>query len=540
MAESSELIRKGPCPDCGSSDARAEYSDGHAFCYRCREHTRSSTEPDKAGRHRRLANTDFIEGDYQPLIKRKIDEETCRKLGYRVGKNKAGHAVQVADYRDAEGVLVAQKVRGSDKGFTCIGSMKSAGLWAQNVWPTKGRRVVVTEGEIDALSVAQVFQLRWPVVSIPNGAQSAKKAIEANIEWLEGYEEVVLMFDMDEPGRKAAIECAPLFSPGRCKIAELSRKDANEMLVDGLVKELSQAVFNARTYRPDGIVSLDDISERVLEEATVGRPWFDDRLTEATFGRRLGEVYVFGAGTGVGKTDLFTQQIAYDINNGIPCGVLFLEQNVAETARRIAGKRAGKLFHVPDGSWSKADLESAWDDLRGTGNLHLYDCWGAMDWETIRGKIRYMVSSLGCEHVFLDHLTALAAAEDDERKALERIMAEAAGLANGLKFTLHMVSHLATPEGKSHEEGGRVAIRHFKGSRAIGFWAHGMFGLERDQQADDESARSRTLLRCLKDRYTGRATGQTFPLDYDRTTGLLQAAEGVPEGFQEESEDVPF
>ena len=38
--------------------------------------------------------------------------------------------------------------------------------------------------------------------------------------------QVVLMFDMDEPGREAAAECAPLFSPGKCAIAELPVKDA--------------------------------------------------------------------------------------------------------------------------------------------------------------------------------------------------------------------------------------------------------------------------------------------------------------------------
>jgi twinkle protein len=52
---------------------------------------------------------------------------------------------------------------------------------------------------------------------------------------------------------------------------------------------------------------------------------------------------------------------------------------------------------------------------------------------------------------------------------------------------LTFVSHLATPEGKPHEEGGRVMIRHFKGSRAIGFWCHFMFGLERNQQDQDDT-----------------------------------------------------
>jgi len=48
-----------------------------------------------------------------------------------------------------------------------------------------------------------------------------------------------------------------------------------------------------------------------------------------------------------------------------------------------------------------------------------------------------------------------------------------------------------------------------------------MFGMERNQQAEDEDERQRTVFRVLKDRYTGQSTGKTFILSYDRDTGLL-------------------
>jgi twinkle protein len=63
-------------------------------------------------------------------------------------------------------------------------------------------------------------------------------------------------------------------------------------------------------------------------------------------------------------------------------------------------------------------------------------------------------------------------------------------------------------------------MKQFQGSRAIGFWSHFMFGMERNQQADDEVERTTTTFRVLKDRYTGRATGATFPLSYERDTGI--------------------
>lgn len=308
------------------------------------------------------------------------------------------------------------------------------------------------------------------------------------------------------------------------------------MLMAGRGKEVIDAIWGAKLFRPDGIVSLADIREDVLKPIVLGDPWPWEFLTKATYGRRAGEVYALGAGTGVGKTDVFTQIIAHDATVlKKRCGVIYLEQPNVETARRIAGKVAGKRFHVPDGSWTPAELLTAIDTLNATGNVILYNHFGSADWETVQSRIRYMVTGLGCEHIFLDHLTALAAGEEDERVALEGIMAEMAGMGQELGHKTHFISHLATPEGKPHEEGGRVMIRHFKGSRAIGFWSHFMFGLERNQQAEDQVERATTAFRILKDRYTGQSVGQTFALGYDAETGLLSEAEANPftddEGF---------
>jgi twinkle protein len=101
-------------------------------------------------------------------------------------------------------------------------------------------------------------------------------------------------------------------------------------------------------------------------------------------------------------------------------------------------------------------------------------------------------------------------------------MEEMSSLVTRLDITIFYVSHLATPEGKPHEEGGRVMLRHFRGSRAIVFWSHFVIGLERNQQADDPIERTITTMRMLKDRLTGRATGETLQLQYDRESGMLQ------------------
>ena len=63
-------------------------------------------------------NHDLIDddGEYKTLGKRKITLETTKRWGYQVGKFK-GKPVQIANYKDDGGDIVAQKIRFPNKDF---------------------------------------------------------------------------------------------------------------------------------------------------------------------------------------------------------------------------------------------------------------------------------------------------------------------------------------------------------------------------------------------------------------------------------------
>lgn len=522
--QESEVVFKGPCSKCGSSDANAMYTDGHSHCFSCSHHTAAPTshthqEPVKpTGKAKALLDG----GEIKELRVRKISAETCAKFNYRYNEFK-GKRVQVAPYYDEEGRMVAQKVRFPDKDFVMLGDPKKALLFGQHLWSPGGKMVIVTEGEIDCLTMSQLQGNKWATVSVPSGAAGAKKALSKQLDFLNSFEKVVLCFDQDEAGQAAAEECAPLFTPGKCVVVRLPLKDPNEMLVAGQGEALMRAAWNAQPYRPASVLTVADIYEDALKPIEMGMDWPWPTLTDATFGIQRGRVYTYGAGTGVGKTDVFTQVAAHTrtvLNK--PVGLIYLEQAPTETLNRLAGKVYGKPFHVPDGSWTDPERKHALTQLRDMDGIYFRNAWGLDDWESIAKWIRWLVVSEGVKDIFLDHLTALATGRDEsEKEALESIMAEAGSLTKELDFTLHLVSHLTTPEGKPHEEGGRVTIRHFKGSRAIGYWSHVMFGLERSQQDPDPERRNVTTFRILKDRLSGRGTGVTFGLRYDQATGIL-------------------
>lgn len=475
----------------------------------------------------------LIEGEPVPLAKRGLTEETCKKWRYHVGEFR-GTPCQIANYCDDAGRVVAQKLRFPDKSFTWTGDPSKAGLYGQHLWRDGGKMVVVTEGEIDALSVSQLQDNKWPVVSIPNGAGGAARDLGKQIEWLEKYESVVLMFDNDEPGIAAAQECAAMLTPGKAKIAKLPLKDANDMLVASRGREVIDAMWGAKVYRPDGIIGMDDVITQALKPVEWGVPWPWKGLTDLTYGIRTKELYALGAGVGSGKTDVFTQIISHFVTElKEQVGVIYLEQAPHETAKRIAGKVAKKAFHVPDAGWTPQELSDALHSLKG--RVHFYNHFGSTDWTVIKGLIRYMALGLGVKRVFLDHLTALTAHSEDERRALDALMADLAGLCQNLDISIFFISHLATPEGKPHEEGGRVMAKHFRGSRAIMQWSNFMFGLERNQQAEDETDRKTTIFRVLKDRNTGRGSGKTIALLYDEESGMLNETQ-MPEDFGFEKE----
>lgn len=538
MSDESHCIQHEPCPECGSKDNLARYSDGHGYCFGCGYYERGDGTSGNA-ESRESPTFDPVRGEYRALTKRGISMETCRKYGYQVVMW-SGRPAHACDVRDREGKLIAQKIRTPDKDF-CVNGKLSDTLIGSHLF-SGGKKIIITEGEIDMLTMSQIQGNKWPVVSLPLGAKSAKKTIAANLDYLSNFEEVVLCFDMDDPGQEAVQIAAELLVDHNVKIMRLPLKDPNDMLLAKRVDELVSAMWNAEEFRPDGLVDIEALFDEACEEIEMGIPWFLPSLTKATYGRRPGELYGLGAGTGMGKTDWFTQQIAFDVYElKQKTAVFYLEQAPKETLRRIVGKQVGEALHVPAEHRTREYLLKTMGPYRHSTKefLQLYDNFGVANWDRLKSKIIFLASK-GYKGIYIDHLTALATGGDkDEKAELEHIMADMAAVGKRYGLIIHFISHLTTPEGKPHEEGGRVTIRQFKGSRAIGFWAYYLFGMERDQQSDDERVRTTTLFRILKDRFTGQSTGLVIQLGYDAATGRLYEREDLVGDCEDPFDEEP-
>lgn len=519
------FIKHIQCLKCKSSDANCLYDDGHTWCQSCStyratcdvegfediEDVKDIKDIVKTVKKPKESLNTPAGATISAIPERKIQKATCEKFGVLQDAEK--------HYYVYDGGVKTRYVASKD--FSWVG--KSDKLFGQGLFPSGGKYITITEGELDALAAFQLTGSQYPCVSLRNGAGAALKDCKAQFDWLDSFETIVLCFDADKPGVQASLDVAELFG-AKVKIMKHSSdmKDACDYLIADKLKEFVSRWWNAEAYRPEGIVTVSDIKERMLAPPIAGVDWCFPSLTKLTYGRRKGELYGFGAGVGVGKTDVFTQQIAYDIDVlNEKVGVIYLEQNVVETAQRIAGKLDKRLYHIPDAKWTRQQYEESVERLDERKQLYMMEHFGAMSWTAVKSIIRYFAKAYDIKMIYLDHLTALAANEQDERRALDGIMADMASLAQEDGLIIHFVSHLTTPEGRAHEEGGRVLEKHFTGSRAIARWSHYMFGLERDKQAPDPVIRQTTTFRVLKDRFAGSATGEKFGIHYERQTGYL-------------------
>ncbi len=535
MKTESNFLKHIPCSTCGSSDANSIYDDGHEYCHKCGTYKKGSeamvqavlregiTAPEKSSPKQfksvleALANVEAT-----PVVERGISTQTMHFFG--AGSDGTSYYFP---YCDITGKVVAAKTRSmTEKQFSVVGDWKEAVLFGQNKFTPGGKAITITEGEFDALACYQLTGSRYPVVSIRNGATSALKDCRASFEYLDSFDKIVICFDNDEPGQQAANQVAELFGSKAhiFRFPKKELKDANDYLIQGLVKEFVEEWWNAEKYVPDGIVAGSTLWELVnqpVEKAEVQYPY--SGINGLTYGIRQGELVTITAGSGLGKSQ-FMREIVWQIINKTEdnIGLMFLEESVKKTAKSLMSLAANKPLHLPDCDVDEEELRYAFDATLGTDRVFLFDHFGSTAIDNIINRVRFMAKGLNCRYVFLDHVSIVVSAQEngDERKALDEIMTKLRTIVQETGIALFVVSHLKRPESKGHEEGAATSLAQLRGSGSIAQLSDMVIGLERNGQHEDEQERNTTYVRVLKNRFSG-LTGLASRLLYSRLTGRM-------------------
>jgi twinkle protein len=329
---------------------------------------------------------------------RKLDEALLAEMGVTAKEHSALGVTVAFPYR-LNGQTYAAKFRTQDKKFLSTKGV-SRGLYNIDVLSRDADQpVVITEGEIDCLTVMQSGFLR--AVSLPDGWTEQGNKVEALVDAsvaLRASPFVVVAGDNDKAGESLPKAVANVLSghdvryvtwPDGCK-------DANDVLMrhgEGMVAQCINAA--KRVDPPGGIISgfsdLPPMSrQRVLR---IGADPFDKVIA-----LEVGELSVWTGLPGGGKSTLVTWVVdQVSRNEGVRVGLIGFETHpyrVRDQLARSHSHRAWKALSEPERDKLLADLDRRWRLVHATvEDNHL-------GW--LEGMVKALAIRDGCKVIVID------------------------------------------------------------------------------------------------------------------------------------------
>lgn len=514
----SKFIRHETCPQCRSKDNLAVYDDNEKCfsvgCDYAKQYGDKVSTPKSKSKDRPL--TPLPSGSCSAIRDRALSSSSTTKYKVTVNTNPASKVGHVYPYFDASGRHVANKIRLKEgKEFYGEGNWEAATLFGMQEFSAGGKAITIVEGELDALACFELTGSRYPCVSV-RGASSARSDCAKVLDYLSSFEKVVIAFDADEPGQKAAIEVAQLFEPGKAHIMKMKdHKDANEYLMAGHGKQFIDDWFRAPAYTPDGIKLGKDMWDEIVnhkDPKSVPYPW--DGLNHHTYGIRQSELVVVTAETGIGKTSIL-KEIEYSllmnpelIEEKAGVGFLHFEEPNYDTVIGLMSIHDSKPYHLPDTARTEEELRKAYEAVVCNDRVVIWDHFGSNSIDAVLSKVRHM-AALGCKYIVIDHLSIIVSDQSgDERKQLDEISTKLKTLCMEKDLAIICVIH-------QNRQG------QIRGTAGVEQLANIVMKLHRDNTDPDEWRRNVTKIVIQKNRFCGRA-GPCCYLFWNDMTGRLE------------------
>lgn len=354
----------------------------------------------------------------------------------------------------------------SEKGGTPI-------LFGWQALPPRTRRVALTEGELDAMSL---HQYGFSALSVPTGAASLKW-LDNEYDQLAQFDEIDICFDQDDAGLKGAKTLIERLGPERCRLVELPKKDANECLQTGISQsEINQCFEQAKTCDPDELKAA-----HIYHDATVKlfyppemkplgltMPW--QKLNDKVL-LRPHELSIWSGINGHGKSQLIGQLILHAMSEGQRVCVASLELKPERLLQRLA--RQASAIVQPSLSYLQA-ISNWYKD-----KLWLFELVGTAKSNRLLEVFDYARRRYGIEMFVIDSLMKLDIAEDDYN-AQKSFIEKLCDFKNQHPCHVHLIVH---PR-KGADENKAPNKLDFKGTSAISDLADNCFILWRNKDKE--------------------------------------------------------
>lgn len=408
-----------------------------------KNYAKKYAEPEVKGKGIRILDTNTPAMDYL-IGERKLDPMVLAKNKladcdggnvivfpyFEPGNPKAVHLKYLGVERDENG---KKRMWSSDGTKRC--------LFGKPGVSDDDREIVITEGEIDALSYQSVG---IAAVSVPNGV-SDTEWIELDWEWLERFEKVFISTDMDDPGREAAQKIAQRLGIHRTFIVSLPHKDANECLKQGLTRQVFlDCLEKSKQIELEDIKSAASFTDAVYDlftnkhnEAGYPVPW-----PELPFRIRPGELTVVSGYSGHGKTQLLNHLLIHLVSLGAKVFDASLEIKPAKTIQMML--RSALAKKQPD---NRDELERCINWLNNA--MWFYDHVGSANKERIMDAMVYARKRFGVDVLVIDSLFKCGINGDD-LNGQRKFMDELTAFCNDTGAHVILVAHSRKMENEDH------------------------------------------------------------------------------------------
>lgn len=548
-----------PCPKCRShgrdrtGDNLTLYDNGSAHCFACGYDVQPKHDVEELTGT--VDYTSVAKLQSAPLALRGVSQRVSAMYGAKVeydqdtGEESVYHypvykGPKIAAYHSKPACRPGERKGNKDPWYTARNKGDARGSLPFGANITKGAKfIVVTEGAEDCLATQQAL---IAVKSRPYNvvATLGVDRWRANIEWFLQWEKVVILFDSDPAGEASASEFAEALGHGRAHFATLpDGEDPNSMLESGREHDLVDAIWNCTRYEPAGVYTGEAVwaaMEGYTAPPSIPYPDEWPILNEKLGGIRAGEISMWTAGSGIGKTQ-FLRRLRQHVISSTDWGVaeIELEGSKERAFRGMLQYQAG----VRLADMTREDKRKAWQETYGTGRLVYLDHRGGKGGSLV-GKLKFLHYAYGVKLITLDHITLAVNDYGDSLADQDRMMGDYVDFVETTGCHLALVSHIRKPPsgGPSWAKGAVPTEEALKGSGSLYQLPSDIIAISRNKLAEDDYERNTSFLTVLKCRETGR-TGQADALWYnDDTTGLEPAdlsRLGSDEGGDEDM-DIPF
>lgn len=445
---------------------------------------------------------------------------------YRGIRNDTMSFYGVTTYADAEGSVVKQnyvypsggiKTRVHPKTFTASGLKQDELFGMDKFNSASSTTVVVTEGELDAMSAFQMLDKKYPVVSMPSANPSKKLWLGPAKDFLESFQKIIVSTDNDDAGNGLADKLASMFPNKVYRIPHDKFKDANEFLQNGASPSYRSAFRNVKKYTPQNVWNTSDQFLSILHEKDDAKyiPTGIQAFDDIALGLMQGHMTVFQAPEGIGKTEFMRYLEYHMIKNhpNVPIAICHLEETKKRSLLGLASYHLGKDVtrqDLIDSNDLQEQVDQAVIDMTSSENLYQFQIGVDEDPMVLLERIRFFRQACGVEYIFFEPIQDLAygrTTDDSIEKWLSALSVQLSRMAAELNVGIVTIAH--------ENDDGQI-----RDCRTIGKRASVVIKLERDKMAQDDDSRNTTTLLVTKNRPAG-TTGHGGSLFFDADSFTL-------------------